>query len=137
MTRAKETMRTEVKAHLDVWDFNCDHQSVSSAFGLEPSRVWNPGDKIGRTTRRQSSIGWRFDSELASSKPAAEHVRFIVDKILPRKSYLRSIGQFEAWIVCVLHVYEGDRPDLVFEAELITALGELSIGLDIDLYNFR
>jgi len=66
----------------------------------------------------------------------AEHIKHILDRIVPRVESIQNIGNYSAWIVCVLYIYGGDRPDLVVEHSLIKGMSDLRIGLDIDLYNF-
>lgn len=134
MSDEEESMRTEVRGSLIVAGYTCSHDDISAAYGVEPSETWNAGDRTpsGRRTRKMK--GWRFWSSLPLTATQEEHAAHLLSLLKPDFGKLKAIGPHEAALSFAVESYNGDRPALGLEHELLAKLVEMKLDLDIDLY---
>jgi Domain of unknown function (DUF4279) len=104
---------------------------VTDAFGIQPAKSWNVGDK-----RRNGSVydfsHWQtteFDGQTLDAAVRAL-VGFIEES---RLEFSRLPNGFVATIQCVGH-HEDQSPGFHFEADLARRLGRMGLAIDFDLY---
>ena len=134
MSDQDETMRTEVRGSLILVGYTCSHDDISAAFGVEPSETWNVGDRTSSGRRVLKQNGWRFWSSLPLTATMEEHAIHLLDLIKPDFSKLKAINSEEAALSFAVESWNGDRPALGLEHELMAKLVEMKLDLDIDLY---
>jgi Domain of unknown function (DUF4279) len=117
-----------------ITEFEVDPQQITQDIGLQPTRVWQKGDRIHNTNAKRSQSGWELKSELPSEQNVVDHIRFLVTKFWDIKENLEKIETSKMGIYCALYIYNGDRPCFFIDNEITRKLGLLNFILDIDLY---
>lgn len=135
MSDEDEEMKTEVRGSLILVGYTCSHDDISAAFGVEPSETWNVGDRTARG-RVLKKNGWRFWSSLPLTATQEEHAAHLLKQLKPDFAKLAAIDPTGASLSFAVESYNGDRPSLGLEHELMVKFVELKLALDIDLYVF-
>ena len=136
MSDEEDVMRTEVRASLILVNYSCSHDDVTAAFGVEPSRTWNVGDPLPSGRRPHKSKGWRLWSNLPLTATMKEHAIHLLGQLKPDSAKLTALDPEVAQLSFAVESWNGARPPLGLEHELMARLVEMKLDLDIDLYVF-
>jgi hypothetical protein len=108
---------------------------VTRTLGLEPTRAFEVGDRVGRTpgaTRRMSL--WSLSSTLPTESELADHLNWLLDRLEPKTDLLWQLanqGYTADWFCLTAseateHAVELDRPLL---HRLLTLPGDLLLDV--------
>ena len=129
-------MRSKIKASLRFDGFPVSPEQLSTELGLEPTEAWSKGDPC-RWAKERRSNGWKLSSGLEESADLEAHVNAVLHQIAPFKEKFRKVtAKYPPMLACVIYTYDGDRPAIVFERNVVMELADLNALIDIDLYIF-
>lgn len=108
-----------------------DATIVTAAFGVQPAKSWNVGDKRSNGTVYNFSHWQAAEFE---GEPLDAALRALVGFIEEAGIDLSKLPHgFEASIACVGY-HEDQSPGFHFDADLVRRLGRLGLAIDFDLY---
>jgi hypothetical protein len=126
---------TKITGSFKIYDFEADPDEISNFLGMTPSRCWRTGDIIKTSTMKRKSNCWIIDSECGKEISIDLHIRnllirldCIADKFLVLPYDVKSCFSF------AIYSYNGDRPSLFMEHDIISGIAKYNANLDLDLY---
>ena len=129
-----EKMLPKIRAYLYIVDFNCSPEKITSLLGINPTKVWFRGDKIGKSNRIKSSNGWMLESILVNEPDPEVHIQWLISQLPETLEKLRSETlKWDAQVSLVLEMVD-DTPPLNLTKETISRMAQLGLGLDIDIF---
>ena len=109
-------------------------ESVTAKLGLEPSEAWKKGDQNERTHLERKFSRWSIDSRLERSASLEDHVRDVLEQVLPNADQIRQVAtECKVWVQLV-GFFHNNYPGFGMDRELISGLAQLNIGVDCDFY---
>lgn len=128
-------MDSKIYAKLLLIGTGFDPNIVDQFIGLEGTRIWKKGDKIGRTTMLRKDDGWclamppvvGYDVELAITQ--------LMDYILPRRNEIIGIAykyELKKEVACTVYTV-ATMPAINFQPETLKRIYEDDMSLDIDI----
>jgi len=77
-------------------------ESVTAKLGLEPSEAWKKGDQNERTHLERKFSRWSIDSRLERSASLEDHVRDVLEQVLPNADQIRQVAtECKVWVQLV------------------------------------
>ncbi len=126
-------MQPLVRALLYIDEFDCTPEQISSVLGLEASRAWIAGDKIGESPRVRTSNGWVLESRLDEEPDPQRHVAWLLERLPSTFEGLRKVAsRWDAQLSLVLEISDA-TPPFNLPAPLLAQLVTLGASLDIDI----
>jgi hypothetical protein len=109
-------------------------ESVTAKLGLEPSETWKKGDRNERTHLERKFSRWSIDSRLERSASLEDHVRDVLEQVLPNAEQIRQVAtEYKVWVQLV-GFFHNNYPGFGMDRELISGLAQLNLGVDCDFY---
>jgi hypothetical protein len=109
-------------------------ESVTAKLGLEPSETWKKGDRNERTHLERKFSRWSIDSRLERSASLEDHVRDVLEQVLPNADQIRQVAtEYKVWVQLV-GFFHNNYPGFGMDRELISGLAQLNVGVDCDFY---
>jgi hypothetical protein len=109
-------------------------ESVTAKLGLERSEAWKKGDRNERTHLERKFSRWSIDSRLERSASLEDHVRDVLEQVLPNADRIRQVAtEYKVWVQLVGFFYN-NYPGFGMDRELISGLAQLNVGVDCDFY---
>jgi|SRR5579883_2442928 len=131
-------MESEIYAAFILQGRDLDPEGVTAAVGIQPSETWRSGDLVSdRAIIRRKLDGWKVDSSLPLSSSLEEHVENVLGRLRP--GWLPLVDfctENQAKLYCVVRIYGGARPPIIFNRGILRDVVELSAAIEIDLYVF-
>lgn len=139
-------MKSKIKVFFEIWDFDVSVEELSKILGNIPTRTLKKGDPVPH--RNSSRISeklhdnlvinrdlWALGSGLSETETLDAHIRALMAKISPyRQSFIRVCSKYPAVLSCVVRSYDGDRPEICFEPEVVREMSAFNASIDVDLY---
>jgi hypothetical protein len=109
-------------------------ESVTAKLGLEPSEAWKKGDRNERTHLERKFSRWSIESRLERSASLEDHVRDVLEQVLPNADQIRQVTtEYKVWVQLV-GFFHNNYPGFGMDRELISGLAQLNVGVDCDFY---
>jgi Domain of unknown function (DUF4279) len=109
-------------------------ESVTAKLGLEPSETWKKGEQNERTHLERKFSRWSIDSRLERSASLEDHVRDVLEQVLPNADQIRQVAtEYKVWVQLV-GFFHNNYPGFGMDRELISGLAQLNVGVDCDFY---
>ncbi|HEY3348945.1 MAG TPA: DUF4279 domain-containing protein [Thermoanaerobaculia bacterium] len=127
-------MTNKVLVSLKILGFSAAPEEVTRRVGLEPTKTWQQGDLIPRTTRHLASSGWEISASDVGGAELSPQMEALFGRIQGREA---SIAEFsrDARIELSIVVYAHESvPALHLPRETVEYLNRLHSSVDIDLY---
>ena len=131
-------MRSKIRVCLRFGEFSMPPEELSTELGLQPTDSWSKGDPCRVAKKRTFTYnGWELSSGREESADLEAHVNAILHQIAPFKENFRKVAaKYPPMLTCVIYSYDGDRPAIVFERDVVKELADLNALINIDLYIF-
>jgi hypothetical protein len=109
-------------------------ETITAQLGLQPSDVWMKGDLNEKTHLERKFSRWSLHSRLERSASLENHVRDVLEQVLPKAEQIRRIGtEYQVGVQLVGYFYT-DYPGFCMDRGLISGLAHLNVGIDCDFY---
>jgi len=133
----QEIGHTEVIARFSITDLDCDPDIMTERLHIQPTKIWRVGDeraKPGSGLTFENS-GWRIESDLPRTRPVMDHVENLLKRMAPGWSILTNVSAgYYIELALAITMPEGERPELHFDAAILSKLAEVNAHIDVDLY---
>ncbi len=126
----------KLAASFTLTGFDVNPEEITAMVGVTPTQTWRTGDLVDpRATVRRKSNGWKVSSESDTAADLGELVGKVLVILRPGWPVLQQlVAQHNALFNCVVHVYDSGAPAISLDKDLIRAVADLGVGVDIDLY---
>ena len=118
------------------WDF--DPAMVTSAIGLEPSKVWKQKHEHLLHRKDIANTCWSLGREKQRNYSVSEAVDEVLDLIWPKRAEIKKFvmnDSFDVGIDCSVTIWE-DRPVYELSAKVIKRLADLGCEFGLDIYDY-
>ena len=130
-------MHSEVHAAYTLTGMEFDPDVITRKLQIAPTKTWRLGDPIQETILRHKHDGWSISSDLSDTDDLEDHMRALLKLIYPRRKQLEQLRRqykLEAEFACAIYTYDGSRPAIHFDSEIVRQVAELGAEIDIDLF---
>ena len=124
-------------ASLVILSLTTSAAEIGRALSIEPTETWNRGD-VGEGGGPQAYHGWVRASGLGEDRPIEEHLAVLLDHLVPHSHALAELLQAKdridnakLWVVSRSSSW---NPGLSLSPNLLSALADLGVDLEIDIY---
>lgn len=133
-----ESSAPELKTYLCIcgWDF--DPAMVTSAIGLEPSKVWKQKHKHLLSRKDIPNTCWTLGRGKQKKYSVSEAVDEVLDLIWPKRAEIKKFvmnDSFNVGIDCSVTIWE-DRPVYDLSEKVIKRMADLGCEFGLDIYDY-
>jgi Domain of unknown function (DUF4279) len=126
---------SRIRVAFRISGFSCSPDELTAHLGIEPSKAWSRGDKVGATALVRPENGWEIIASAPEGADLAGHIADVLSKLYPIKSRMSCKWGGRRMVSCVIYSYDGDRPPIFLDLRLLEEIVELGASIDIDIYN--
>jgi hypothetical protein len=127
-------MVPKIRAFIYIDGFDCLPEAITSVLGIQPTRVWFTGDKIGKSNRARSSNGWVLESPLLEEPNSELYIKWLVDRLPQTLDVLKLVtSKWDAQLSLVFEMVD-ETPPFNLNPTIISRIGQLGLGIDVDMY---
>lgn len=129
-------MHSEIRTAFILSGPNVLADEITATLGTAPTKTWKIGDPFDpRASPLRADGGWQLDSGLPPSAELERQVRELRRLLEPAQTALAGLcARHDAMLSCAIYSYEGDRPAIHLDRDLVRFFAELNASIDIDLY---
>lgn len=134
--------RTQVSFRIgaDVFRFVgaiADATMLTKALGIEPTRAFSAGERMGPRSPLAKNGIWSLDSPLPESTTLETHLRWLLERLLPAREKILEVldadSRLSADFFCGLWLNEVNE-GLELTATTLSDIGSLRASLGLDIY---
>jgi uncharacterized protein DUF4279 len=128
----------ELHVFLAVLEFGNNPEVVTKLLGIQPSESWVKGDPLpGHPASHRTHSRWALKSGLSMSSSFEEQITALLSRLELIEAQVRAVAaQFNA-VIWVAAYPTNCNPVFSISPEIASKLGNLGLGLDIDIYCTR
>jgi len=128
-------MKSEIKITLQFEGFTILPDELSQQLEIDATESWLRGEPSGRTGIKKKDNAWLLDSGIQPLDGFEKHVTGLFQKIEPHmEKFVEFANECPPVLSCIVRSYDGDRPYMGFESQMVKKLAQLNATIDIDLY---
>jgi hypothetical protein len=130
-------MRSEITVEFSLIAPTFDPDYVTDTLNVHPTKAWRKGEPLGVGRRPSHIASWEFKSNLPLSSPLRDHLDYVLSVISPKRDIVRLLCTeltAESYIEAVIYSYNGDRPEIVLDADVVLKIADLGASFGVDLY---
>ncbi len=126
-----------IKARIVISEFECSTDYITSAIGINPTKVWHRGDKVHpKATNEHKENGWLLISPCEEANSSVdEQVRALSKIILPIiDNFLKLPEEAGTELSCIVRAFKY-MPSISFSSDTVSFFSKLKASVDIDVYD--
>jgi hypothetical protein len=129
-------LRSEIEAYFRIIGDDVNPAEVTVLTGLPPDKTWKIGElRVPNATIRHHVNAWIISSGLPNSAGLTDHLLALVERLRPALPALTDIShRHRSEIDCVIKSYDGDRPEIYFDHDIVNFAAQVNAVIGIDLY---
>lgn len=128
--------------YLSIEGFEGSHEEITNLLGLEPSKIWQVGQKLfspnGKYIRTIEKNLWEYKiAELGGSSSDLLE-KYVFEVVKPRVDKINRIAKDSQVMLTLVEFYQTSfNPGYLVSREVINLLSEINCSLQFDIYCLR
>jgi hypothetical protein len=129
-------MASSIQVRIVLTGKSLDPHLITQELGLEPTKTWRLGDRIGKSQLSFEHDGWCFSLPKSETLDLGKEIRRLLDLLGPCRAAIRNLQTEhgpDVEIACEVWIGE-HTPSVHLEADLLADLSAMGACLDVDLF---
>ena len=129
-------MHSEIKVSFFYEGFDIHPDELTKLLGIKPDKIQEDGALLREIPKKLFKKGhlWSLYAN-DFSKNIEDQTMSILNKIKPFKiNFIEASKKYNTYLMCLVESYEGDRPSIVFNKDIVKELADMNTEISIDLY---
>lgn len=129
-------MIEDLRVYFGVYEFECDHTTITNQLGVPPTSAWNKGEtyRVGFSSAVRTHSRWSLGTGLSASASVEDNLMRLVELLAPIIDRVNDVKQqFEASLVVVQHFRTANN-DFSLSATCLERVSSLGLDLWFDQY---
>lgn len=128
-------MKPQVRGIMYITDFACSPEEITRVLGVQPSRSWITGQRVGPTLQTYKSNGWALESTLAGKANPEAHLLELFGRIPSQLiQQLRRIAPACNIQFSLVLEMQDETPPLNLSVDTVQRIASLGASIDVDMY---
>lgn len=107
---------------------------ITQAIGINPTRTWRKGDRVGKWPVTAKVSGWELQSGLNKDAAVASHLAALRAKVSSAEGIIRTLSRsWDATLNCVVYA-EGYGHEALVPNEHLRWIADYGLQLNLDVY---